>query len=145
MLAAAQPAQPAQPAQSGLKASAPLNTAGSIGSTVMDDAGNKSPLLLRQDQVVISAKDTPGKSMPLMIIGDHKEADYATGKTWGRLIRLAIGAPWPTFYDIGIDKAGNLFINSKSSTAAQHVLTITPAGDVIIQGNLTVNGKVTSK
>jgi len=27
-------------------------------------------------------------------------------------------------------------------TMTQHVLTITPAGDVVIQGNLTVKGKI---
>jgi hypothetical protein len=142
MLAAA---QPAPPAQSGLKASTPLNTASGLGAAVMDDAGSKSPLFLHKEQVTISAKDVPGKSIPLNIIGDQKDADFTSGKTWGRLVRLAIGAPWTNFYDIGIDKAGNLFINSKGSSATQHVLTITPAGDVIIQGNLTVNGKVTSK
>lgn len=142
MLAAAQPAKP------GLKASAPLNApSGRFGSNVTDDAGNKSALSLqKQDQASIVGKDTPGVSMPLMIVGDQQPGDYASGKTWGRVLRLAIGTTnWDTFYDIGIDKAGNLFINSKNSTATQHVLTITPAGDVVIQGNLTVQGKVTSK
>ena len=143
MLGTAQPAPP--PAQSSLKASTPLNAATGLGANVVDDAGNKSPLFLGTDQLVISAKDVPGKSIPLNIIGDQKDADFTSGKTWGRLVRLAIGAPWSNFYDIGIDKAGNLFINSKNSTATQHVLTITPAGDVIIQGNLTVNGKINGK
>lgn len=139
MIAAADPAKP------GLKVSTALNASGGrFGSAVTDDAGNKSALLLqKQDQASIVGKDIPGASMPLMIVGDHQAADYTGGKTWGRVLRLAIGtANWDTFYDLGIDKAGNLFINSKNSTATQHVLTITPAGDVIIQGNLTVNGKI---
>lgn len=143
MLAAAQPAKP-----SPVKVSAPLNTtSGRFGSNVTDDAGNKSALsLYKQDGVNVVGKDTPGASMPMSIIADQQPGDYASGKTWGRLVRLAIGTGgWDNFYDIGIDKSGNLFINSKGSTATQHVLTITPAGDVIIQGNLTVQGKLTSK
>lgn len=142
MLGAAQPAKP------GLKVSTPLNASGGrFGSVVTDDAGNKSALSLqKQDQVNIIGKDVPNGSMPLMIFADHTDADYTGGKTWGRVLRLAVGtANWAAFYDFGIDKAGNLFINSKNSTATQHVLTITPAGDVIVQGNLTVQGKINGK
>jgi len=133
------------PAKETLKVDTPLSTSGGrFGAVVMDDTGNKSALLLqKQDQVSIVGKDVPGGSMPLMIIGDEQYSDYTGGKTWGRLVRFAIGATsWTAFYDIGIDKAGNLFINSKNSSATQHVLTITPAGDVVIQGNLTVKGKI---
>ena len=127
------------------KATGTLTTSpGHFGSCVTDDSGNKSALWLqKQDQVTILGKDAPGVSLPLQVVGDQQDSDYTSGKTWGRLVRLGIGAAgWNNFYDIGLDKAGNLFINSKGSTATQHVLTITPSGDVIIQGNLTVKGKI---
>ena len=129
-----------------LKVDAAFNAAagGRFGSIVTDEAGNKSALSLqKQDQVAVVGKDIPGAAMPLLIVGDQQDSDYTGGKTWGRLLRLAIGATsWNSFYDIGIDKAGNLFINSKNSSATQHVLTISPSGDVTIQGNLTVKGKI---
>jgi hypothetical protein len=139
MIALAGPAAKESP-----KAGTLTTTAGHFGACVTDETGNKSALWLqKQDQVTILGKDVLGVSLPLQVVGDEQDSDYTSGKTWGRLVRLGIGAAgWNNFYDIGLDKAGNLFINSKSSTATQHVLTITPSGDVVIQGNLTVKGKI---
>ena len=65
-----------------------------------------------------------------------------TAKTWGRVIRVVDIGTSKAFYDIGIDKAGNLFINTPQSSQTSHVLTISPDGQVTITGNLTVTGKL---
>jgi hypothetical protein len=69
--------------------------------------------------------------MPMTLTGSKP----STGQTWGRLLRLT--GMNGTFFDLGIDASGNFFINTPSSTATSHALTISPSGVVTI-GNLTL-------
>jgi len=36
------------------------------------------------------------------------------------------------FFDIGIDQNGNLFLNGPSSTATNHILSVSPTGAITI-------------
>ena len=87
--------------------------------------------------IEVTGKDIVGSTLPNTIISENTAEEFSSGKTWGRLLRLRRGGD---FFDIGIDKDGNLFINTKQDSATKHVLTITPSGDVRIEGNLTVTG-----
>jgi hypothetical protein len=91
----------------------------------------------------VVGKDVVGGELPSIITSLNTADDFGSGKTWGRLLRVRRDGN-NNFFDIGLDASGNLFINTKSDSATKHVLTITPSGDVRIQGNLTVTGKFQS-
>jgi hypothetical protein len=90
----------------------------------------------------IIGKDIVGGELPAIITSENTAEELAAGTTWGRVLRLRRGSNNQEFYDIGIDRDGNLFINTKKNNATSHVLTISVDGNVTITGNLTVTGKV---
>ena len=98
---------------------------------VMDQNNNKSALSLAINGAAVSGQDVVGGAFPMQIIG----VKPTTGDTWGRLLRLT--GTNGTFFDFGIDANGNLFINTPSSTATAHALTISPSGVVTIGNNST--------
>ncbi len=98
---------------------------------VQDPSGNVSGLALGKEMTTVLGRDRVGGTLPLVVTGLVQPADFDQNKTWGRVVRLRANDN-TSFYDIGIDKTGNLFINSVSSTKDVHVLTITPAGGLIL-------------
>ena len=88
------------------------------------------------DMTYISGKDIPGSSLPLAVTNLATSSE----NTWGRVIRVtghnaAIVPPYNinSFFDIGIDDAGNLFINSPTDTKTSHSLMISPSGHVTLR------------
>jgi hypothetical protein len=105
---------------------------------VSDQEENNSALYLAARGVEVIGGDIVGSPMPLVIIDQTSASDYENGITWGRLTRLQDDGTSNTFYDIGIDVNGTLFINSPASTASTHILTLT--GDGVLSVNtLAIN------
>ena len=107
-----------------------LTVSGPIKKTlkpVGDHDGKRSALWIATEQAQVRGKDVVGGSMPLMVFADPTREDFDEGRTWGRLIRLSNSGMCGDFYDIGIDKEGNLFINSSKMNG---VLTIKPYGQL---------------
>lgn len=84
----------------------------------------------------ITGKDIVGASLPLAVTNDSTSSE----NTWGRVIRVtgknaAIVPPYNinSFFDIGVDNAGNFFINSPTDTKTSHSLMISPSGHVTIR------------
>lgn len=90
----------------------------------------------------VVGKDIVGVELPMFITSENTSEEFSNGRTWGRLLRLRRGSNNQMFFDIGLDEAGNLYINTKNNSASTHVLTISPAGHVTITGDLTVSGKL---
>ena len=106
----------------------------------VDDQNNtQTGLWLAKEATAVVGRDAVGSTLPLTVSGITDAATFDAGKTWGRLVRLRANDNNTSFYDIGIDKGGNLFINSVSSTKDVHVLTISPAGAI----NLNMGGVTT--
>jgi hypothetical protein len=97
----------------------------------MDQDNNASALSIATTGAAVTGQDVVNAAFPMQIIGQQP----SSGQTWGRLLRLT--GMNGTFFDFGIDANGNLFINTPSSTATSHALTISPTGVVTI-GNLTL-------
>lgn len=104
----------------------------SAGSVVEDQGGNPSALILATEQVSVKGKDVVGSSLPVYATGKTTAQEFDNGKTWGRIVRLQDSGTSNSFYDIGIDKGGNLFINSSASSQSNHVLTIAPSGEITL-------------
>jgi hypothetical protein len=111
-----------------------LTVASPINGTpqaILDQNNNTSCLSIGTIGAVIKGQDVVGGSLPMQVVGQKP----TTGQTWGRLLRLTgING---TFFDIGVDDSGNLFVNTPSSTQTAHALTISPSGVVTI-GSLTL-------
>jgi hypothetical protein len=110
-----------------------------VGSVQVTIAAKENIMADRLTNIEVTGKDIVGSAMPATITSENTAEEFSSGKTWGRLLRLRRDGN-QNFFDIGIDKDGNLFINTKQDSATKHVLTITPSGDVRIEGNLTVTG-----
>ncbi|ACK71319.1 hypothetical protein PCC7424_2915 [Gloeothece citriformis PCC 7424] len=83
------------------------------------------------NQVFVSGKDVVGGSLPLRVQSITTPQEFAQAKTWGRVVRLEQTTS-KTFFDLGIDKNGNFFINAPQSSASVHALIIAPDGTVTI-------------
>lgn len=87
------------------------------------------------DDTLITGKDIVGESLPLTVVNTAT----ASEDTWGRIIRIT-GQNAPiipidsinSYFDIGVDDEGNLFINSPVDTKTSHSLMISPTGVVTI-------------
>lgn len=79
----------------------------------------------------VVGKDIVGVSIPLRVLGDNTIQEFDAGTTWGRVIRIE-QINNRRFFDLGIDKDGNFFINTPSDSATRHSLTISPSGEVTI-------------
>jgi hypothetical protein len=84
----------------------------------------------------INGKDIVGASLPLAVTNNATSSE----NTWGRVIRVtgknaAIVPPnnINSYFDIGVDDAGNFFINSPTDTKTSHSLIISPTGHVTIR------------
>lgn len=84
----------------------------------------------------ITGKDIVGASLPLAVTNNATSSE----NTWGRVIRVtgknaAIVPPYNinSFFDIGVDDAGNFFINSPTDTKTSHSLMISPTGHVTLR------------
>ena len=84
----------------------------------------------------ITGKDIVGASLPLAVTNNATSSE----NTWGRVIRVtgknaAIVPPSNinSFFDIGVDDAGNFFINSPTDTKTSHSLMISPTGHVTLR------------
>jgi hypothetical protein len=84
----------------------------------------------------ITGKDIVGASLPLAVTNNATSSE----NTWGRVIRVtgknaAIVPPHNinSFFDIGVDDAGNFFINSPTDTKTSHSLMISPTGHVTLR------------
>lgn len=111
-----------------------LTVASAISGTlqpVTDQNNNAGALSLGTTGAAVKGVDSVGICLPMEIIGKTP----ATGDSWGRLLRLS--GMNGTYFDFGIDAKGNLFINTPSSTATSHALTMSPSGVVSI-GSLTL-------
>ena len=104
---------------------------------VEDSDGNTTPFRIGAQTVRIRGTDTVGGSFPLRVTGLTSPEAFDSGTTWGRILRLQDLGTTQNFYDIGIDKSGNLFISMHKKDP---ILTISPEGNVTISGDLTVNG-----
>jgi hypothetical protein len=93
--------------------------------------------------VLIRARDTVGGELPLIVSSLNSNLDFENGTTFGRLLRLRRNDNNTLFFDIGIDLQGNLFVNSNAvDSPHEHLLTISPTGDVTIRGSLRVGGSL---
>lgn len=114
---------------------------------VLDQNGNQSAISLSTQQVSVIGTDQVGGSMPESVAGKTSTTAYSNGTTWGRLIRFQDQGTSNVFYDIGIDRNGNLFFNSPGSTASQHVLTLSQTGTLTVNamaiGQLQLSGLTT--
>jgi hypothetical protein len=88
------------------------------------------------DMTYITGRDIVGASLPLAVTN----AATSSENTWGRVIRVtgnnaAIVPPYNinSFFDIGVDDAGNFFINSPTDTKTSHSLMISPDGHVTLR------------
>jgi hypothetical protein len=88
------------------------------------------------DMTYITGKDIVGASLPLAVTNTATSSE----NTWGRVIRVtgnnaAIVPPYNinSFFDIGVDDAGNFFINSPTDTKTSHSLMISPDGHVTLR------------
>ncbi|MBV8544598.1 MAG: hypothetical protein JO093_10505 [Acidobacteria bacterium] len=99
---------------------------------VSGQTGPASGLSLGTNSTIITGQDIVGGALPLVL-----SAQATTQPTWGRILRLQ--SPSAGFFDLGIDAGGNLFINSTSSTASVHVLSISPSGQVTIPNLVLTN------
>ena len=105
------------------------NSISSGSQTVQDQNGASSALSLATNQVTVKGQDIVGGALPLILQG----SPVGTGQqTWGRIIRLVGFAGSATFFDIGIDQNGNLFLNGPNSTQTNHIITISPNGTITI-------------
>ena len=100
--------------------------------TVEDQNGHPSALGLATEEVSITGRDVVGGSLPVRGQGKTTAQAFDNGTTWGRILRLEDLGTSNAFYDIGIDKQGNLFINTRVSTQTDHVLTISPSGEITL-------------
>jgi len=105
------------------------NSFSSGPQTLQDQNNVQTSLTLGNNQAIVIGQDIVGGALPLQIRG---QAVGSGQQTWGRLIRLVgIGGP-NNFFDIGIDQNGNLFLNGPSSTATNHILSVSPTGAITI-------------
>ncbi len=88
------------------------------------------------DTTIISGKDVGYTSFPLIVTNTQPPSN----NTWGRVIRVTgtnapIVQPYNinSFFDIGVDDAGNFFINSPTDTKTSHSLVISRTGHVTIR------------
>jgi hypothetical protein len=93
---------------------------------VQDEDGGSSALSLSSIAVQVSGQDNPGSSLPLEVSGTASQGGGTDStSSWGRVIRVSTPGG---FFDIGIDVAGNFFINGPSSSPTVHVLAIPSGG-----------------
>ena len=116
-------------------------TSGTLVQTVADQNQNASALSLAEQEVQVNGQDVIGGTLPLRFIG-HTEGMQFGSNTWGRILRLENNGGSGRFYDLGIDEAGNFFINTPASTDSDHALVISPDGTVTIKalGSLQLSG-----
>lgn len=93
------------------------------------------------EELLVRAKDVVGGSLPVIVSSQNHAGEFAEGTTFGRLIRLRRGDSNTVFFDIGIDRDGNLFVNSNLvDDANQHLLVLTPDGNLRVRGSITKTG-----
>jgi len=100
--------------------------------------GGKTCLRLAAKETRITGKNVAGVSIPLNIKASTSPAEFDSGTTGGAMIRLHDDGTSNVFYDVGIDKSGNLFIRQGGTL----VLTIAQDGKVTILGDLVVTGTI---
>ncbi|MDJ0735284.1 MAG: hypothetical protein QNJ47_14715 [Nostocaceae cyanobacterium] len=83
------------------------------------------------NMTIINGKDVVGDTLPLIVNGSTTPEEFQASTTWGRVIRIRQNGN-SDFFDLGIDKDGNFFINTPSSNATNHALTIARDGTVTI-------------
>jgi len=85
--------------------------------------GSSSGLSIATNATVIAGQDIVGGALPLVI-----QAQAVNGQsTLNRILRLMSSTG--SFFDIGIDASGNLFINSNQTNG---ILTLSPAGQLTV-------------
>lgn len=108
------------------------NAISSTLQTVQDEKGNNTALSISSNAVQVNGQDVPGYALPLSINGTASTGGSSTSpSSWGRLIRVStppVAGQTTSFFDIGIDKSGNFFINGPSSTPTVHLLAFSSAG-----------------
>jgi hypothetical protein len=95
--------------------------------TVQDENGNNTALVLANNAAQIIGQDVPGGALPLLVSGTAGGGGSPSNPSWGRVIRIKT-EPGANFFDMGIDKSGNFFINGPGSSPSEHVLAITQGG-----------------
>jgi hypothetical protein len=69
-----------------------------------------------QGATSIVAQDIVGSSLPLIVTGETA-TQHMGSNTWGRLVRLENTGTPKSYWDLGIDQAGNLFFNCNDKRA----------------------------
>lgn len=97
---------------------------------VQDQNNNTSALSISLAGVLVKGQDVVGGSLPLIVQGTPVGSGQ---QTWYRLVRFqGAGGSGGQFFDLGIDQSGNLFLNGPSSTATNHIISISPSGAITI-------------
>jgi hypothetical protein len=94
--------------------------------------------------LTVNGKDIVNGEFFFIVDSQNTDPEFANGTTWGRVMRLQRGNVPGLFFDIGLDRQGNLYINTNSNNVSTHVLSISSTGNVTITGNLTVTGRLTA-
>lgn len=111
------------------------NPISEILQPVQDQDSNASALAISTNSVMIKGQDVAGSALPLVVEGVSAPQGATT---YGRLIRLSGNG---TFFDIGIDTDGRLFLTTQGAEhPSQHVLTVSKDGVITLgaSGALTI-------
>lgn len=100
-----------------------VNPISNSPAAVVDANNNKCGLSLATAETLIHGKDLVGQTLPLIVVTDVAGLKMGS-TTWGRVVRLQSNGDKTWFWDIGIDQAGNLFLNAGD----KRVMTIAQPG-----------------